>query len=123
MTKKISRREVLKVGALGVLGGLAACSPAAQATEALLPAASPFPTNTSAPPATSVPGTTPTDGPTITTLISDIASHIARYLESLDESQRIKTSYAFNDPEFTRWHWTTPGNFPRNGLPLREMQA
>ncbi|HJR78633.1 MAG TPA: DUF3500 domain-containing protein [Anaerolineales bacterium] len=123
MTKKISRREVLKVGALGVLGGLAACSPAAQATEALLPAASPFPTSTSAPPATSVPGTTPTDGPTITTLISDIASHMTRYLESLDESQRTRTSYAFNDPEFTRWHWTTPGNFPRNGLPLREMQT
>ena len=31
MTKKLSRRDALKVGALGVLGGLAACSPAAAA--------------------------------------------------------------------------------------------
>ncbi|HET8671762.1 MAG TPA: DUF3500 domain-containing protein, partial [Candidatus Saccharimonadales bacterium] len=23
--------------------------------------------------------------------------------------------------ELTRWHWSTPQNFPRNGLPLREM--
>jgi hypothetical protein len=39
----------------------------------------------------------------------------------LDESQRAKSTYAFSDPELTRWHWTTPGNFPRNGLPLRDM--
>jgi hypothetical protein len=42
-------------------------------------------------------------------------------LEMLDEGQRTKATYAFADPERTRWHWTTPGNFPRNGLPLREM--
>jgi hypothetical protein len=51
-----------------------------------------------------------------------MAAQAARYLDSLDESQRTKTSYAFNDPELTRWHWTTPSNFPRNGLSLREMQ-
>jgi hypothetical protein len=118
---KISRREALKVGALGMLGGLAACSPVARATESLLPAASPFPASTSAPAATSQPGTAPTAGPTITTFINDIASHATRYLDSLDPSQRTKSTYAFNDPELTRWHWTTPGNFPRNGLPLREM--
>jgi hypothetical protein len=43
------------------------------------------------------------------------------FLASLDEAQRTKATYAFADPERTRWHWTTPGNFPRNGLPLREM--
>jgi len=123
MTKKISRRDALKVGALGVLGGLAACSPVARATEALLPTTSPFPTITSVPSATSVPGTTPTAGPTLTTLINDVASQATRYLDTLDQSQRTKTSYAFNDPELTRWHWTTPGNLPRNGLPLREMQT
>jgi hypothetical protein len=126
MKKKISRRDALKMGALGVLGGLAACSPAARATEAILPTYAPFPTNTSAPTAaqTSAPGTTagPTAGPTVSTLIDDMAARAALYLDSLDESQRTKTSYAFNDPELTRWHWTTPGNFPRNGLPLREMQ-
>jgi hypothetical protein len=118
---KISRRDALKVGALGMLGGLAACSPAARATETLLPTLTPFPTITPASTATSVPGTTPTAGPMVNTLINDMATQAARYLDSLDESQRTKTSYAFTDPELTRWHWTTPGNFPRNGLPLREM--
>jgi hypothetical protein len=121
MTNKISRRDVLKVGALGMLGGLAACSPIARATEPLLPTASPFPTSTSAPVATSLPGTTATAGPTVTTLINDIASHATRYLDSLDASQQTKSTYAFTDPELTRWHWTTPSNYPRNGLPLREM--
>ena len=121
MTEKISRREALKIGALGVLGGLAACSPAARATETLLPTASPFPTNIPAPTGTSLPGTTPTAGPTVSTLIHEVAGRATSYLDSLDESQRTKSTYAFNDPELTRWHWTTPGNFPRNGLSLREM--
>jgi len=121
MNKKISRRDALKLGAVGVLGGLAACSPVARATESLLPTASPFPTSTSVPAATSLPGTTPTAGTTITTLINDIASQATGYLDSLDQSQRTKSTYAFNDPELTRWHWTTPRNVPRNGLPLREM--
>ena len=121
MTKKISRRDALKVGALGLLGGLAACSPVAGATESVLPTLSPFPTITAAPTATPVPGATPTAGPTVSTLINDIASQASRYLDSLEEAQRAKTTYAFNDPELTRWHWTTPRNYPRNGLPLREM--
>jgi Protein of unknown function (DUF3500) len=120
---KISRRDALKVGALGMLGGLAACSPVGRATESLLPTYSPFPTSTTAPSATSVPGTAPTAGPTTTTLINDIAIQARRYLDSLDQSQRTKSTYAFNDPELTRWHWTTPRNVPRNGLPLREMQT
>jgi hypothetical protein len=123
MTQKISRRDALKVGALGMLGGLAACSPIAQATEALLTTASPFPTIPPAPSATSAPGTTPTAGPTITALINDMASQATRYLASLAESQLTKSAYTFTDPEFTRWHWTTPSNYPRNGLPLREMQT
>lgn len=119
---KISRRDALKIGALGTLGGLAACSPAGRATESLLPTYVPFPTSTMAPATPVAPGTTPTAGPTAGTLISDIAGQAARYLESLDEYRRTKTAYAFNDPELTRWHWTTPGNFPRNGLPLRDME-
>jgi hypothetical protein len=117
----ISRRDVLKVSGLGVLGGLAACSPLARATEALLPTTVPFPTNTPGPAATSLPGTTPTAGPAVSPLINEIASRVTSYLNSLDDFQRTKSTYAFNDPELTRWHWTTPGNFPRNGLPLREM--
>jgi hypothetical protein len=123
MTKKISRRDALKVGALGMIGGLAACSPAARATEALLPTLTPFPTITPAPASTPIPGATPTAGPTISTLIDAMAAQAARYLDSLDEARRAKTSYAFTDPELTRWHWTTPSNFPRNGLPLREMET
>ena len=80
---------------------------AARATEALLPTYAPFPTNTSAPiataaPATTASGVTPTAGPVINTLINDIASRATLYLDSLDEAQRTKTSYAFNDPELTR---------------------
>src|SRR5215216_1731737 len=121
MTNSPSRRDALKVGALGMLGGLAACSPAARATEALLPTYAPFPTSTPMPLATSVPDTTLTAGRTVSALISDMAERAALYLDSLDSNQRTKSSYAFNDPELTRWHWTTPSNFPRNGLPLREM--
>ena len=123
MIEKISRRDALKMGALGMLGGLAACSPIARATQALLPTVSPLPTNMPGPAATSLPAAAPTAGTTVTTLINDIASHATRYLDLLDQSQRTKSTYAFNDPELTRWHWTTPGNFPRNGLPLREMQT
>ena len=123
MTNRLSRRDALKMGAIGVLGGLAACSPAARATETILPTLSPFPTITTAPTATPAPGTTPTAGPTVSTLIDDIAAQTTGYLALLDEAQRKKTSYAFNDAELTRWHWTTPGNFPRNGLPLREMET
>jgi len=123
MNQKISRRDALKAGALGMLGGLAACSPIARATQAFLPTASPFPTSVPAPSATSAPGAAATASATLTTLINDIASSATRYLDSLDSSQRTKTTYAFNDPELTRWHWTTSSNFPRNGLPLREMQT
>jgi len=45
------------------------------------------------------------------------------FLASLDPTQRDKALYNFNDPERFRWHWTTPRGFPRNGLPLREMQT
>lgn len=121
MTKRLSRRDALKLGAIGVLGGLAACSPAARATERVLPTLSPFPTITPAPTDTPAPGVTPTAGPTVSTLINDIASQATRYLNSLDEAQRTKSTYAFDDPELTRWHWTMPRNVPRNGLPLREM--
>jgi hypothetical protein len=43
------------------------------------------------------------------------------FLDSLEADQRTRATYAFADAERVRWHWTTPGNFPRNGLPLRDM--
>ena len=121
MTHKISRREALKVGAFGVLGGLAACSPVGQATQELLPTYAPFPTGTPAPTTTSAPDTVPVTNTPTATLIDEIAMRARSYLDSLDEAQRTKSTYAFADPELTRWHWTTPQNVPRNGLPLREM--
>ena len=108
-----------------MLGGLAACSPAARATEAILPTYAPFPTSTPAATVSSAAGTTPTtgptSGPTVSTLFHDITNRATLYLDSLDASQRTKSTYAITDPEWTRWHWTTPQNFPRNGLPVREM--
>ena len=112
MTNKISRREALKVGAFGILGGLAACSPAAQATQELLPTYAPFPTGTLAPTSTSAPNQIEAATSTpVATLVDDIAMRAQNYLNSLDESQRTKSTYAFDDPELTRWHWTTPQNF------------
>ncbi|HET9908805.1 MAG TPA: hypothetical protein VFQ23_19300, partial [Anaerolineales bacterium] len=73
MNKKISRRDALKVGALGVLGGLAACLPVARATETLIPTYAPFPTGTPVPSVATVPGITdvaPTAGPVLDTLIN-----------------------------------------------------
>jgi hypothetical protein len=123
MTSKISRRDALKAGVFGVLGGLVACSPIATATEVLLPTASPFPTRVPASSTESLSAPPLADSATIINLINDMASHAVRYLKSLDDSQRAKSTYAFTDPELTRWHWTTPRNFPRNGLPLNEMQT
>ena len=121
MVKKISRREALKVGAFGVLGGLAACSPIGQATQSSLPTYAPFPTNTPAPVATTPPETVAATNTPVATLIDDMVVRATNYVNLLDENQRAKSIYTFNDPEMTRWHWTTPQNFPRNGLPLREM--
>jgi len=127
--KRITRRDALKVGAIGMISGLAACSPLATATEALIPTAAPLPTNPPVPSATipqnasltPQPAVAPTEGSTVSTLINDIANAATHYLDSLDETQRATSTYAFNDPELTRWHWTTPGNFRRNGLPLNDM--
>jgi hypothetical protein len=44
-------------------------------------------------------------------------------LAALDEGARAKATYAFDDGERLRWHWTTHSRFPRNGLPLTEMSA
>jgi hypothetical protein len=54
-------------------------------------------------------------------LAADMARAATQFIDTLDDNQRAKATYAFGDPERTRWHWTTPRNFPRNGLPLREM--
>jgi hypothetical protein len=50
-----------------------------------------------------------------------MAQAATQFLASLDDSLRAQASYAFGDAERQRWHWTTPSGFPRNGLPLRDM--
>ncbi len=128
MTHTISRRDALKLGAVGLLGGLVACSPIATATQTPFPPASPvpttppLPTNTTTALAEPASATAPAQSGDLGKLINDVAAQATRYLESLDDAQRAKSTYAFNDPELTRWHWTTPSGFPRNGLSLREMQ-
>ena len=127
MIQKLTRRQMLK---LTVLGGVAAaCQSQATPTSAptRVPAAptaagSPDPARapvaTTAAPTAAATATAETSGETLAT---EMARAAAQFLDMLDDSQRGKATYAFTDPERTRWHWTTPRNFPRNGLPLREM--
>ncbi len=139
MKTRLTRRQALQLAVLGGLSGVAAaCSARATSTPApALPtrissAPTAIPGNsslysrstqaavTAAPPATAVvPAATP--AATSQTLTADIARAATEFLESLDGDQRAKATYAFADAERTRWHWTTPRNVPRNGLPLREM--
>jgi hypothetical protein len=147
MQHKIARRQALKLGVLGGLGAVAAaCGARATPTPAATRlAASPTAANllrpTSAPsaiPATAtalptaapsaVPPTPlpPTAAPTATpqpALAADLAEAANHFLITLDDGQRTQATYAFTDAERVRWHWTTPRGFPRNGLPLKAMQA
>jgi hypothetical protein len=50
-----------------------------------------------------------------------MAQAAAGFLAALAPEQLAKATYAFDDAERVRWHWTTPQGFPRNGLPLGEM--
>jgi uncharacterized protein DUF3500 len=151
MTDRLSRRQALRLALLGGVGGLlAACTsttpPAAQApapqpsaTSAVatgraptpVPAAAPTARATepsqaaSSPPATALAATdapAPAIAPAPSALLaSGMAQAATQFLASLDEATRSKATYAFGDTERQRWHWTTPAGFPRNGLPLREM--
>jgi len=141
METKLTRRQALQLALLGGFSGLAAaCTPRAASAPTpapvqptRLPPTPPPVTNsgglaagstqaaaTSTPPATeAIPAATPEATSQI--LIPDIARTATQFLASLDGSQRTKATYAFTDAERMRWHWTTPRNVPRNGLPLREM--
>ena len=148
MTAKLTRREVLRLAALGGTSWLiAACTSSATQTAAPTQSApppatatarpttagsvpKPAPTTAPAPAAAPVPTTAPaaqTSAATATpaaqtsALASSIAGAATQFLASLDDGARTKATYAFDDSERQRWHWTTPSGFPRNGLPLREM--
>src|SRR5262245_16150152 len=139
MTTRMTRRQALRLALVGGLGSLAAaCTSRATPTAApglptqILPTWTPLPASsgnetvvmTSTPPAeTIIMEATPQAALDAGTqvLVSDIGVAAASYLASLDEGQRAKGTYLFTDSERLRWHWTTPRNFPRNGLPLNEM--
>jgi Protein of unknown function (DUF3500) len=150
MKTKLTRRHVLRLAALGGTSWLiAACTseatqPTAPAQLAQAPATTVAPTTaverapttqssatsapapTSLPAATSAPAAEDSAAPTTSAaqssaLASGIAQAATQFLASLDDSTRTKATYTFDDAERQRWHWTTPSGFPRNGLPLREM--
>src|SRR5689334_9691320 len=52
---------------------------------------------------------------------SGIGAAATRFLDSLDDDARVRTTYGFDDAERLRWHWTNTVAVPRNGLPLGEM--
>jgi hypothetical protein len=134
MSEKISRRDALKLATIGIAGGvLAACAPEAPAptptavpptaipaSPVAPPSVSPAAAATGAP-ATAIPATAvPTAAPP--PLAANIAQAATQYLQALNGGALEKTRFAFdNTAERTRWHWTTPGGFPRNGLALRDM--
>jgi hypothetical protein len=116
MAEQLSRRQILKLGLLSTM--VAACTPAAPG-----PAAGGAPGVTSgsaverraeAVAALSAPTTS-------TALAQNVTKAAQSFLDALDDGPRTKATYAFDDSERVRWHWTTPSGFPRNGLPLREM--
>lgn len=55
-----------------------------------------------------------------TSLAGGMAQAANQFLNALGSNQG-KATFAFDSPERTRWHWTTPQGFPRNGLPLGDM--
>jgi hypothetical protein len=143
MLSKLTRRQVLRAFGLGAMGGLmAACapvgpSPVTPAADGVVPTTTPAPTVALAtePPRTAaplageadpvvVPSATPAapvDG--AAALATQMAASATAFLNALGDDQRAKATYPFSDAERLRWHWTTPGNFRRNGLSLREMNT
>lgn len=143
MKPTVSRRSMLRLIALGTLSSaIGACAQqpipsAAPTPPASAPTAQPAMVSSTPPavatnaPAAVAPTTSPSE-PTVAvattmpvaadSLADTIAASAVQLVGLLDESQRAKASYAFDDAERVRWHWTTPQGFPRNGLPLNEMQ-
>jgi hypothetical protein len=63
----------------------------------------------------------PSAAPAQPALASTIAVAANRFLDTLNAAARDKATYPFDDAERVRWHWTTPGGFPRNGVSLKEL--
>ena len=91
MERKISRRATLKLGAAALLAGYIPRYAYGQ----------------------SIPERR------ATVLLVEFAAN--SLLQALDQDQRRQATFAFDDPERVRWHWTVNAAVPRNGLPLRDM--
>jgi len=130
MPHRLSRRQALQLGLLTSVA--AACAPTATpapTSTAARPTLTPLPVQPTA--TLESPTTTPAPSPEAATATATPAAEVAliqamvlaaqNFLAGLDEAQRARATYGFEDAERFRWHWTTPGNFPRNGLPLRDM--
>ncbi|MDP9364609.1 MAG: DUF3500 domain-containing protein, partial [Chloroflexota bacterium] len=50
-----------------------------------------------------------------------MAAAATRFLDALDAATLARATFPFADAERRRWHWTTPSNVPRNGLPLTAL--
>ena len=125
MTKKINRRQLMRVSVIGSMGVLtAACTRQGETPSTPINAApddngAAYASKTSAP-ITANPSTS--TAATSASLVKAMADAANQFLNTLDDAQRTKATYAFTDNERLRWHWTTTSTFPRNGLPLRDMQ-
>jgi hypothetical protein len=137
MTTELTRRQVLRLAALGGTSWLiAACassatqpdsaqSPQSPATLARSPTQVARVSATTAKSAIALAGqgsaTATAPAAQSSALVLGMAQAATQFLTSLSADARAKATYAFGDAERLRWHWTTPSGFPRNGLPLREM--
>ena len=106
---KLNRRTFLTLTAGALALGTAGCVgiPATPGTEPAQPAVS----------ADNIDAVTESDS----ALVEGMAQSATRFLDILNEEERSLATYAFEDEERYRWHWTTPGRFPRNGLSLGVM--
>ncbi|MCC7448899.1 MAG: DUF3500 domain-containing protein [Anaerolineae bacterium] len=94
MSNRFSRRDMLRLGAITGLNSIALGLPALS--------------------------TRSVSAQTVS-LAQGIVQAATQFLASLDANALSKASYSFTDQERFRWHWTTPSGFPRNGLPLKDM--
>jgi hypothetical protein len=113
MAGQFSRRQVIKLGLLGTV--VAACAPAGTGGA---PGGSTSSTLRSViDPALAAAAASTTAAAHVQTMTQATQA----FLSALDDGGRAKATYAFEDDERFRWHWTTPSGFPRHGLPLRDM--
>ncbi len=147
MNQKLNRRQLLRAGMFGSMGVLAAAcaAPTVSPATAIPPTTAPTeqpapaPATVAAPIATAPAVAALTEGAPAVTAVpvaptaassSGVAPLLAAsmrdaattYLNALSDGQRARTSFDMSDAERLRWHWTTTGNFPRNGLVLRDVQ-